>query len=173
MTGKLSGQLAKTGFLVGACASVLFALASVADKHGQSWYSLKGLAHYSRRSRKTVITAIKWLERHYIVSVQRGAHFTTASGRRTRGSNLYTLNLAFLNALILITDTVHKLTPGGSDEKWEAVRHVADWALDMVENFAWEEVVALAHKKPQEIRRIAAGISSKTDSGVAAGETQS
>ena len=165
MSGKLSGQLAKTGFLKGARASVLLALASVSDNHGQSWYSLKGLAHLSRRTKKTTITEIKWLERHYLVSVQRGIDLTTARGHLTRGSNLYTLNLPFLESLILISDTVQKLAPGGAGQKWETTQRVADWAFEMVENFAWEEVVALARKRPQEIRRIAAGLQGQAGHG--------
>ena len=158
MTGKLQGQLSMTGFLKGVTARVYQALASVADDHGQSWYSYHSLAQMARCSRKSAIEAVKWLERHGLMTVHRGASFTTSSGRRTRGTNLYTLNLSFIEALVTICTTMRKLTPGGSDLKCETVQRAADWAEEMVRNHSCETVVELATKKPAEVRRVAAGL---------------
>lgn len=158
MSGRLSGQLMQSGFLKGAQADVLFALASVADEHGQCWHSYRALAHLARRTRKTVIKAVQWLERYELTTVERGRALATASGRRTGSSNLYTLNLTFFDALILITETVRKETPGSAEERWGAAKRAADWAETMVMQFEWRAVVEVAGQRPSYIKQCVHGI---------------
>ena len=158
MTGKLSGQIMETGFLTGTKARVLLALASVSDRHGQSWYSYAGLAHLARCSRKSAIEAVKWMEMTGILSVRRGRYLATQSGKTTGASNLYTLNLAFLEALHEIASVVRKLTPGDSKAKWEAVKAVALWAEDQVKVFQWRLVVEIAEHHPHVIMQACLGV---------------
>ncbi len=165
MTGKLAGQILQSGFLKGVRSDVLIALASVANRDGQSWYSYKALAHMSRRSRKAVIEAVKWLELREVVHVERGRNLQTVSGRFTSTTNIYTLNLPFLEALILLTEAARKATPGGADEKWAAAKRVAEWAETLVERFEWRTVVTVTEQPPQYIKQCVFGIEPPMNEG--------
>lgn len=158
MSGKLAGQIMQTGFLKGVRADVLITLASVADKHGQSWYSYNAIAHMSRRSRKAVIDAVRWLELRELITVARGRRLKSISGHHVGPSNIYTLNLAFFDALVRITDGVRKAMFGFGEEKWAAVKRASDWAEMQVEIFAWRAVVEVGEKPTLFIKQCLYGV---------------
>ncbi len=158
MTGTLAGELRQTGFLKGVKSDVVLTLASVADGHGQSWYSYKSLAHLSRRSRKAVIESVNWLEARELVTVERGRNIRTLSGRYTGASNLYTLNLQFFEALITITKAVRKATPGSSEQKWETVGQISKWAELQVDAFRWCSILEIAAQPPHFIKQEIYGV---------------
>ena len=156
MTGKLCGQVIKSGFLSNSRANILFALASVSDGHGESWYAYAALAHLARCTRKTAITEIKWLESRGIVMVRRGGSLRSTDGHRIRCTNLYILNLEFLNALNQLVEYIRK-TPGNSADKWRVVGRAAKWVEDRVENFEWRIVVDLIEESPHGIMQACMG----------------
>lgn len=158
MTGKLAGQIMETGFLSGATSRVLVALASVADEHGQSWYSYAGIAHYTRCSRKSAMEAVKRLELFELLHVERKRHVMTLSGKITGSGNLYTLNLRFFDALHDIAQAIRRVAPGDSRAKWQAVKSAAQWAEDQAMIFQWRQVIELAQHHPHVIKQACLGI---------------
>lgn len=154
MSGKHSGQLMKTGFLKGAKARVLLALASFANVDGQSWHSLDSIAHHARCTKKTTINAIKWLERYDVLKVYRGRNGRAICGDLIGSTNLYTLNLKFIESLVDITNAMHRYTAGSAATKCAAARKAASAIEELIVSYNLDRVMEISNYKPGEIRQV-------------------
>lgn len=146
MTIEHSGPFLESGLFSGARSGVFFALANFADDFGECWPSYDAIAFTARVSRRAAIREIGWLAEHHMIEILQGEERPREKRAVARRCNVYRINLGVIRAMYMLIRLTKEAIGRDPAKRYDAARHVADWAEALINEFGAAELLRRASR---------------------------